>query len=124
MRNSVYIILFISLLLQSNTIVGQDSLVPQKDIVDVLFAKKKLKKPVLADSLVTKKLYPSYLPIIGYNPALGMVFGVGVSAGMLTGNKKTTHVSSALANVSVTTKKQINFNARATVYMPNDNWIL
>ncbi len=124
MRNSVYIILLISLLMQSNAILGQDSLVPQKDIIDVLFAKKKLKKPAVADSLVIKKLYPSYLPIIGYNPALGMVFGVGVSAGMLTGNKKTTHVSSALANVSVTTKKQINFNARATVYLPNDEWIL
>ncbi|TAH09564.1 MAG: hypothetical protein EAZ12_06320, partial [Sphingobacteriia bacterium] len=65
--------MLISLLLQSNAILGQDSLVPQKDIIDVIFAKKKLKKPAVADSLVIKKLYPSYLPIIGYNPALGMV---------------------------------------------------
>ncbi len=124
MRNSVYIIFFGLLLLQTNLVLGQDSLVAQKDIVEVLFSKKKLKKSVTSDSLVIKKLYPSYLPIIGYNPALGLVFGVGVSAGMLTGNQKTTHVSSALANVSVTTKKQINFNVRANVYLPNDEWIL
>lgn len=103
---------------------AQDTLVPQKDIVDILFAKRKLKKPIENDSLVKGKLYPSYLPVIGYNPALGGVIGVGVSAGLLTGNKKTTHVSSVLANATVTTKKQINFNARATIYLPNDEWIL
>ena len=111
-------------MVRTNIILGQDSLVAQKDIVEVLFGNKKAKKKTVADSLVIKKLYPSYLPIVGYNPALGLVAGVGVSAGMLTGNKQTTHVSSALANVSVTTKQQINFNARATVYMPNDGWIL
>jgi outer membrane protein assembly factor BamA len=43
---------------------------------------------------------------------------------MRTGPSNTTHLSSGLANVSVTTKKQINLNFRSNIFLPNDTWIL
>jgi outer membrane protein assembly factor BamA len=66
----------------------------------------------------------SFLPIIGYSPALGFVAGAGVSAGLRTAPSNTTHLSSGLANISVTSKNQINFNVRSNIFLPNDKWIL
>lgn len=103
---------------------GQNSdTIPKKDIMDVLFSKKGIQKTV-KDSLSIRKIYSSYLPIVGYSPALGFVAGAGISAAMRTGISNTTHLSSGLANISVTSKKQINLNIRTNIFLPNDEWIL
>lgn len=103
-------------------------LVPQKDILELWFKKKPILKdpdtPKVPDTLVIKKFYPSLLPIVGYNPALGFVFGGGISAGILMGPQASTHISSFLFNVTYTTKNQLNFNFRSNVYLKNDRWIL
>ena len=112
------------LILTSLSSTAQDSVgITQRDIIAVLFSKRVAKKAP-KDSMQIGILYPSILPIIGYSPALGFVAGGGVSAAMRTGPSKTTHISSGLANISVTTKKQINFNFRSNIFLPNDKWIL
>ena len=111
------------LIIIGNICFAQDSLFQQKDISDVLFKKKKSNAPKQHDSLVVRKLYFSVLPIPGYSPALGFVLGGGASANILLGDKKTTNLSSALANVTVTSKKQLNVNIRTNVYTPNNKWI-
>ena len=111
------------LIIIGNICYAQDSLVLQKDISDLLFKKKKSNGPKQEDTLVVKKLYLSVLPIPGYSPALGFVLGGGASANILLGDRKTTNLSSALANVTVTSKKQLNVNIRTNVYTPNNKWI-
>lgn len=106
------------------TVAAQQKTVPQKDINDLLFRKKNAIVNNENDSFKIGKLYPSVLPIPGYNPALGFVLGGGVSAGLLTGNERTTHVSNFLANVTVTTKNQVNANFRSNVFLKDDRWIL
>ncbi len=106
------------------SVAAQDTMVPQKDLTDLLFPNKQLNKKKGSDSIIIKKFYPSYLPIPGYNPALGFVLGAGVSAGMLMGNSHTTHLSTLLSNVTVTTKKQLNVNIRTNIYLKNDQFIL
>jgi len=102
---------------------AQNSFVQQKDISDVLFRKKKSNEAKQKDTLVVRKLYLSVLPIPGYSPALGLVLGGGASANILLGDRRSTNLSSALMNITVTSKKQLNINIRTNVYTPNNRWI-
>ncbi len=103
---------------------GQNLLSLHKDIGDVFFKKKKLDTSNQEDSLIVRKLYLNILPIPGYSPALGFVLGGGASANILLGDRKTTNLSSSLANLTVTSKKQLNVNIRTNIYTPNNKWIL
>ncbi len=101
---------------------AQESELKQRDLTDLLASKNKVK--VEETEFRIGKLYKSYLPIIGYAPALGFVVGGGVGLAMLTGDGESTHLSSGMLNVTVTTKQQININARSNIFLPNDKWIL
>ena len=102
---------------------AQVSSVLQKDIGDVFSKKSKSNETKEEDTLVGGKLYTSVLPIPGYSPALGFVLGGGASANILLGDRRTTNLSSSLANVTVTSKKQLNVNIRTNVYSPQNKWI-
>ena len=52
-------------------------------------------------------LYPSIIPSIGYNPALGFVLGLVSKARMLLGDASDTTMSSASLLVLLTTNKQL-----------------
>ncbi|MFY9463988.1 MAG: BamA/TamA family outer membrane protein [Sediminibacterium sp.] len=105
-------------------VAAQRTDIPQKDMADLLFNRKQTAVTKRNDSFQVGRFYPSILPIPGYNPALGFVLGAGVSAGILTGNQRTTHVSNLLANITVTTKNQVNANFRSNIFLKNDRWIL
>lgn len=70
-----------------------------------------------------KRLYLPLLPIISYAPANGFILGVGIAPGILLDSAHHTHISSALAYVQFTSKKQVNFNFRHNVYLPHDRII-
>lgn len=120
----------IFLLFQTTLLLGQiDSTVPrnevsQKDLIDYLrhYVKSKGKAPDA--SLQVGKLYKTYLPVVGYGPAVGFVFGGGISFSSLLGQASNTHISSALLNASVTTKEQFYMNLRTNLYLPKDKWIM
>jgi outer membrane protein assembly factor BamA len=108
---------------QSDTTVLRNA-IPQKDLIDYLrhYTKSKGKAP--DTSMRVGKLYKTYLPVLGYGPAVGFVFGGGISFSSLLGKASSTHISSALLNASVTTKEQFYMNLRTNLYLPNDKWIL
>ncbi len=66
----------------------------------------------------------SLLPILGYSPANGFVIGAAVGVTKLMGDPKTTQLSSALANISFTTKDQILINLRTDIYTKDNRWYL
>lgn len=70
-----------------------------------------------------RKLYLPILPIIGYAPANGFILGAGVAPGILLDSATHTRISSGLANVQLTSKRQINFNFRHNIYLSHDKWI-
>lgn len=107
------IALFIILI--SITCLGQK----QKDLGDLVNTTnpESLSEPEL------RKLYLPILPIIGYAPANGFILGAGLAPGILLDSAHHTHMSSALANVQLTSKKQVNFNFRHNVYLSHDRWI-
>ena len=94
------------------------------DLFDVLRGmSKKEKKPrdLKAEEGVKSR---SLLPIIGYAPANGFVIGAALSITEYLGNPKTTKLSSALANVSFTTKDQTLINFRSDLYLKDNKWYI
>jgi hypothetical protein len=66
----------------------------------------------------------SLLPIIGYTPANGFVIGAAISLTEFLGAPKTTNLSSALINVSLTTKSQVLMNLKYDLFLPNNKWYI
>ncbi len=127
--HKIYLLIFF-IFLQSTELFGQSdstdlkNAIPQKDLIDYLrhYTKSKGKAP--DTNLQVGKLYKTYLPVVGYGPAVGFVFGGGISFSSLLGDAQNTHISSALLNASVTTKEQFYMNLRTNIYLPNDKWIM
>jgi outer membrane protein assembly factor BamA len=64
----------------------------------------------------------SLLPVIGYTPANGFVLGAAISVTKYRGNPRTTDLSSALINASITTKNQLLLNFKFDLYLPDNKW--
>lgn len=127
--HKIYLLIFF-IFFQSAALLGQsDSVdvkntIPQKDLIDYLRHYTKSKGNTPDTNLQVGKLYKTYLPVVGYGPAVGFVIGGGISFSSLLGDAKNTHISSALLNASVTTKQQFYMNLRTNLYLPNDKWIM
>jgi len=106
----------------------QDSLrfapVPQIDLFDVIrkWTGKPAKIPTETPKRGEKNL--SLLPILGYSPANGFVIGGAVSVTEYHGDPKNTRLSSALVNVSLTTKEQILLNLRFDYFTSENKWYI
>jgi hypothetical protein len=98
--------------------------VSQIDIFDVI--RKWTGKPVkiVNDTPKRGEKNLSLLPVLGYSPANGFVVGGAVSVTEYHGDPKTTRLSSALLNVSLTTKKQILLNLRFDYFTPENKWFI
>jgi outer membrane protein assembly factor BamA len=95
----------------------------QIDIFDVLRKlTKKPKKPI--DTAGKGKPNLSFLPVIGYSPANGAVLGMAVSVTTYMGDPKTTNLTTALLNASVTTKDQVILNLRYDLYTAGNKWYI
>jgi hypothetical protein len=69
-----------------------------------------------------RKMY-AFAPVIGYKPSSGAMFGVaGNVAFFHGGDPRTTHISSAVASLTVSTKKQTSLTARFGLFTRNDVW--
>jgi outer membrane protein assembly factor BamA len=64
----------------------------------------------------------SLLPILGYTPANGFVIGGAISVTEFFGDPANTNLSSALINVSLTTKSQLLLNLKFDRYLPGNKW--
>lgn len=105
--------------------VKTDSIAPaaQIDIFDVL--RKIMKKPVkVIDTSKAEKRNLSILPVIGYSPANGAVIGVAVGVTKYLADPKTTKLTTALFNVSVTSKDQVILSMRYDLYTPQNKWYI
>lgn len=76
------------------------------------------------ESVVANKLYLTPVPVIGYNPANGTIYGVGASASIYFGEPDTTRVSNMLAGLAKTTLGQTIVLFKSTAFTANDDWVL
>ena len=70
------------------------------------------------------KLYPSIIPAIGYNPALGFLIGVVGKFAMYLGDPAETTISNASVLVLLTSKSQLVLQLGSTVMTGGDEWEL
>lgn len=70
------------------------------------------------------KLYLSPLPVIASNPAFGFIYGAAASGGIFFGDPSTTSMSSGLITGTYSTKKQLMFTFKPTIYTNNNNWMV
>ena len=63
-------------------------------------------------------------PVIGAKPSSGVIAGVAGNVGFFRGEPPTTHISSSVASVTVTTKKQAGISAHTTMFGGGDRWLL
>jgi len=66
----------------------------------------------------------AFAPVIGYKPSSGAQLGVAGNVALFLGNPETTHISSAVASVTVSTKKQVSASARFSLLARDDRWKL
>jgi hypothetical protein len=110
---------------ESKELNPQQNIVNPIDIFDVLrqlFKKSDTAKPVASPQKNAKNI--SFLPIVGYGPANGFVIGGAVSVTKSLGDPATTKLSSALFNVSVTTKSQVLLNLRSDLFLKGNKWFI
>jgi hypothetical protein len=98
----------------------------KQDDVFSIFVKKS--KRAARDSATAKpailyKPYFSVTPYVGYNPAYGLLVGVGSTIGMYLGNPETTPISSAVVAANLTAKGQILLNLRTNIITHKSKFI-
>ena len=69
-------------------------------------------------------LLPAILPAIGYNPAMGVLFGITGTLGMYLGSPSTTTISSAQMVALYSTMNQLTVQLSTTVMTAGNEWEL
>jgi hypothetical protein len=68
-------------------------------------------------------IYFSPVPVLGANPAFGFIYGAGASTSWYMGDPSTTQLSSAMAGLAFTTKKQTIITLKSTVFLEDNDFI-
>ena len=95
---------------------------PEADQMDVFDLLRKLRKKEAADDTTWdyRQAMKAFAPVIGAKPSSGVLMGVAGNIAFYRGDPATTHISSAVASVTFSTKKQTSITDRMTVFTRND----
>jgi hypothetical protein len=97
--------------------------VPTRDIFDVV--RELLHKPPKAQPKdPDKQLMVAAAPVVSYNPASGVGIGVAGNVAFYKGFPATTRISSVVASLIVTSKKQLLFNGKFDLSSANNDWLV
>ena len=95
--------------------------VPTRDIVDVL--RELRHKPPKAEPEDYTHLMVAAAPVVSYNPASGFGIGAAGNVAFRKGPPDTTRISSVVASLTVTSKKQLLFNGKFDMSTANNDWL-
>lgn len=97
---------------------------PQLDAFDLLrmLRHKELTAQERADAADPSQPMYAFAPVIGYKPSSGAMFGVAGNVAVYRGDPQTTHISSAVASLTVSTLKQTSLTARFGLFTHDDRW--
>jgi hypothetical protein len=112
----ILFLLIIGCLLITVSISGQDTI--------VIGTKKELRKQNKLLPPQKGDIFIIASPTIAYNPANGLIIGVGGSASFFLGDPSTTSISSSLLNLNLTSKAQLLFTARSSIFTENNSFLL
>ena len=63
-------------------------------------------------------------PIIGSNPSAGFIVGAAAQVTLFRGDPSTTRLTSGIASLSISTKKQVLFNVRFDAFSDGNRWFV
>jgi hypothetical protein len=63
-------------------------------------------------------------PIIGSNPSAGFLLGAAAQIAVFRGDPSTTRITSGIASLSISTKKQVLFNVRFDMFSDGNRWFV
>jgi hypothetical protein len=96
--------------------------VPTRDIADVIRSLRH--KPTKAEPQDSTHLMIAAAPVVAYNPASGVGIGAAGNVAFHKGPPETTRISSVVASLTVTSKKQLLFNGKFDVSSAGNEWLL
>jgi outer membrane protein assembly factor BamA len=102
---------------------ARDATSQQTDVAD-LWRAIRHKPPASADQPDEGKLMLVVAPVIGSNPSNGVTFGVAGQVAFYRGPTTTTSISSVVAGLTFSTKKQVLFNAGSGLFTDGNRWFL
>jgi outer membrane protein assembly factor BamA len=76
-----------------------------------------------AASDLSRRMY-AVAPVIGYKPSSGVMIGVAGNIAYFRGEPATTHISSTVASLTVSSLKQTSLSARFSAFGRADRWAL
>lgn len=96
------------------------STVETMDVMDLI--RKWRKKEAPPGPFDHTKRMRALAPVIGVKPSTGAIFGVAGNIASYRGDPATTHISSSIVSLTVTTRKQAGISARTTMFGRDDRW--
>ena len=98
------------------------ALVEAVDIFDVWRALRQKQTDSVPEEWDYRKSMKAFAPVIGAKPSAGLLLGVAGNIAFYRGEPSTTHISSAVASVTVSTEGQIAVTDRFTIFANGDRW--
>ena len=102
----------------------QPDVVDSMDVVDLI--RKLRKKDQAPDSSESqapaRESMRAIAPVVGVKPSSGVIVGVAGNVAFYNGDPSTTRISSSVASVTVTTKKQAGIKEQTTMFGSGDRW--
>jgi hypothetical protein len=96
---------------------------PTQDVFDLL-RQLRHKPPKAEAAEAQKRLMVAAAPVVAYNPASGLGIGGAGNVAFFKGFPQTTSISSVVASLIVTSKKQLLFNGKFDVSTADNRWVL
>ena len=100
---------------------GATPLLDAFDLIRKLRHKEQTEQERAAAADPSEPMY-AFAPVIGYKPSSGAMFGVAGNVAVFRGDPTTTHISSAVASLTVSTLKQTSLTARFGLFTRDDRW--
>ena len=94
------------------------------DIFDVWRAFRQKQADSVAEEWDYRKSMRAFAPVIGAKPSAGVMFGAAGNIAFYRGEPSTTHISSVVTSVTVSTGGQTAVTDRFTMYTGGDRWRL
>jgi hypothetical protein len=96
-----------------------DTCCPQKDLIDFFFRGKNPFYPKKE-----KRFRFFAIPLVAYDPATSLQFGLGGSFSLQLGNAENTKLSAGVASVLYTLNQQFFIQYKGNIYFPKNKWFL
>jgi outer membrane protein assembly factor BamA len=91
------------------------------DVIDLIRVLRD-KEPVPDEPADPTRRMRAFAPVIGAKPSAGVIVGVAGNVAYFRGDPATTSISSTIASVTVTSKKQAGISTHTTMFGRDDRW--